>query len=229
MGLYNISFFFCLGPFNSVFVRWIWQWVHFCGSMFHWTDGQTEGLTLAVLLFAADVWMAFTWSSSVCCCCHSLCVAGDLGRIDCDSAVCPTCTRQYSVLSSLLHWWCSIKSPVLLKMLITFIWMTGHMWAVGKFPPFSSWMERQKTNLSFFFFIGYSHCYFLTILWVAFSLFLVFYLTDAFNFNVPRYFICFSCACPKDSRIPCIIFSRNTTTLSVINLWGFLRRAWSGD
>lgn len=48
-------------------------------------------------------------------------------------------------------------------------------------------------------------------------LFLVFYLTDAFNFNVPRYFTCFICACPKDLRMPCIIFSRNMTTLTVVN------------
>lgn len=62
------------------------------------TDGQMDRLTHAILLFAAADCMAFTWSSSVCYCCHSLCVAGDLGRIDCDSALgCLLClSHMYS-------------------------------------------------------------------------------------------------------------------------------------
>lgn len=85
MGSYNISF-FLLGPFQQCVCK-----MHLAVGSFPLVyaslDGQMDRLTHAVLLFAAADCMAFTWSSSVCHCCHSLCVAGDLGRIDCDSAL----------------------------------------------------------------------------------------------------------------------------------------------
>lgn len=47
-------------------------------------------------------------------------------------------------------------------------------------------------------------------------LFLVFYLTDAFNFTITHYFIWFICPSLKNLKKLCIIFSRNVITLSVI-------------
>lgn len=171
MESYNICSFLS-GPFQRCVCR-----MDMVAGSFPWVyNVSLDGLTQALLLFGIDVCMVFTWSSCVCCRC-SLSASGDVAELAmtvlslaCAAcAVCPMCTFQPSVPSSHLYCCCWVKPPVVLKMLITFLRMTGHTWAVGKLPLPSvpGWRFRKPSCLSFSLLV-ILNCYFLTILWVAF-------------------------------------------------------------